>query len=259
MVCPSQGTSMSGFCDATGEDDGIMDAAVAKAVSLYNIDTEYIIITGFSFGGRCGLRYGLNDYFKYRGMMLFAPAVNSIAHAQNNPYEWNYPNAKYIPLCMVTGGNDSYAPIDQEVANQYAIAGAGSMVSYTIIPGMGHAVLPNQSYYLNCMNFIDAHPGTATGQVELSSDPRSGKLNVFPNPAIDVAQVMYELGSPVSMKSELIVTDIMGKEIERMDVFGQMGMVDLNKITSQGVYVVRFLNDGKEVAEPAKLIKVGSE
>ena len=44
-----------------------------------------------------------------------------------------------------------------------------------------------------------------------------------------------------------------------MDVYGQMGMVDLNKITSQGVYVVRFFNDGKEVAEPVKLIKVGSE
>jgi poly(3-hydroxybutyrate) depolymerase len=84
LVCPSEGGSMSGFCDATGEDDGILDAAVANAESLYNIDHNYVIITGFSFGGRCGLRYGLNDYSKYRGMMLFAPAVNSIAHAQNN-------------------------------------------------------------------------------------------------------------------------------------------------------------------------------
>lgn len=259
MVCPSQGVSMSGFCDNTGEDDGIMDAAVAKAVSLYNIDPSYVIITGFSFGGRCGLRYGLNDYQKYRGMMLFAPAVNSIAHAQNNPYEWNYPNAKFIPLCMVTGANDSYAPIDQEVANQYGIAGAGNMVSYTIIPNFGHGVPPAQSYYVNCMNFIDAHPGTMTGQSELSPNDHPGYMVVYPNPVMDNAQVMYELSAPVPQNAQMIVTDIMGREIERVDLYGPTGIVHLKENLLPGIYIVRLISDGKEAAEPVKLIKAGRD
>ena len=228
MVCPSQGTSMSGFCDATGEDEGILDAAVAEAVKSYNIDMNYIIITGFSFGGRCGLRYGLNDYQKYRGMMLFAPAVNSIAHAQNNPYEWNYPNAKYIPLCMVTGANDSYAPIDQEVANQYALAGAGSMVDYTIIPNFGHNVPPSQNYYVDCMNFIDANPGSATGQNELIQEPVLGAMKVFPNPSTEVTQVVYEVFSPDALRPELILTDITGKELKRMSLLARQGIIPVS-------------------------------
>ena len=257
MVCPSEGGSMSGFCDATGEDDGIMDAAVAKAVSLYNIDQKYIIITGFSFGGRCGLRYGLNDYSKYRGMMLFAPAVNSIAHAQNNPYEWNYPNAKYIPLCMVTGSTDQYAPIDQEVANQYGIAGAGNMVSYTIIPGMGHAVPPSASYYSDCMNFIDAHPGAATAVAEISSADWPGRMIIFPNPVVDEAQVAYMIPTSASNLSQLVVMDVTGKEIQIIDLYGQTGTVLVKDLPSSGIYMLRLFNDGKEVAGPVKLVKVG--
>ena len=258
LVCPSQGVSMSGFCDATGEDDGILDAAVAHAISLYNIDQNYIIITGFSFGGRCGLRYGLNDFQKYRGMMLFAPAVNSIAHAQNNPYEWNYPNAKKIPLCMVTGSTDQYAPIDQEVANQYGIAGVGNMVSYTIIPGMGHAVPPSASYYVNCMNFIDSHPGISTGISDPASGESLGYMHVYPNPVEDVAMVGYELSSPLSHNSELIVTDMLGREITHLELYGQTGIVQLDQVSSKGVYILRLFSNGKEVTEPVKLIKVGA-
>ncbi len=212
MVCPSQGVSMSGFCDNTGEDEGILDAAVAKAVSLYSIDTSYVIITGFSFGGRCGLRYGLNDYQKYRGMMLFAPAVNSIAHAQNNPYEFNYPNGKYIPLCMVTGANDSYAPIDQEVANQYALAGAGNMVSYTLIPNFGHGVPPSQSYYVNCMNFIDANPGPATGINDSISVQSSGTIHIYPNPVSDVLNIEIPKGAE-NIEAYIRIYNSLGSEM----------------------------------------------
>ncbi len=257
LVCPSEGGSMSGFCDNTGEDDGILDAAVLKAENMYNIDTKYIIITGFSFGGRCGLRYGLNDFQKYRGMMLFAPAVNSIAHAQNNPYEWNYPNAKKIPLCMVTGSTDQYAPIDQEVANQYGIAGAGNMVSYTIIPGMGHAVPPAASYYVDCMNFIDAHPGSTTGINDPGTGENAGYMHVYPNPIVDVAQVGYELNSPLAGNSELILTDMLGRTLESIELYGQTGIVQLNSIGQKGIYLLRLFNNGKEISEPVKIIKIG--
>jgi hypothetical protein len=158
---------------------------------------------------------------------------------------------------MVTGANDSYAPIDQEVANQYGIAGAGNMVSYTTIPGLGHAVPPAASYYVDCMNFIDSHPGTATGIFDPASGESLGYMHVYPNPSVDIASVAYQLYTHLSSNAELIVTDMLGREVEHIELYGQTGIVQLKEITNKGIYILKLYSNGKEVTEPVKFIKIG--
>jgi len=70
LVCPSEGTNLSGFADPPGEDDGIIDAVVSETKSMYNIDVDEIILSGFSLGGRAALKIGLDDYQNYKGLIL---------------------------------------------------------------------------------------------------------------------------------------------------------------------------------------------
>ena len=178
LLSPDEGTSHSGFCDPPGEDDGILDVAVAEAKKKYNIDTNYIYLSGLSQGGRAALKIGLDDYKKYRGLMLLTAACHSYSEAQNlTSFMYNYSNGKYIPVCNEVGALDNqYLPIDTEVHNQ--LQATGTKEQFVVTPNLGHTNPNGSTFYKNCYNFIE---GNATAVNEAAEE--SIGITVYPNPS----------------------------------------------------------------------------
>lgn len=118
-VCPEASSRNADYYFPTGA-EAIVQASIDYTRSLYNIDTNEIILQGFSLGGRAALRYGLDNYSKFKALLLNTPAIQGVKQALNGtPYPLNYANAKNIPVYMTHGGTDQLytGPIDTAYMN----------------------------------------------------------------------------------------------------------------------------------------------
>ena len=69
FVCPESSTRNADYFFPTGS-EAIIQACIDLARATYNIDTTDIVLQGFSLGGRAALRYGLNNYAQFKGLLL---------------------------------------------------------------------------------------------------------------------------------------------------------------------------------------------
>lgn len=242
MIAPSEGASLSNFIQPTGEDDGILDAILARARTMYNIDTTKVYITGFSRGSRDGLKIGLANPLKYRGMLLYTPALLSINEAKNlTSMKFTYTNGKFIPICMTVGANDSqYTGIDAEVQNQLAAISNKSMLK--VLPGVGHNVPQTIADYQQCYNFVEANvyiPPT-TGVDNVSEE--QGRIDIFPNPAHSIFYVglYHEIGLEDDITTR--VYNVAGQKVyeQENNYMNQIHVVNLEGQPS-GLYMVEVI------------------
>lgn len=136
-------------------DTGIITQCIIDAMATYNIDPEYIYLNGFSLGGRSALRYGLLNYWRFRGLELWTPAVQSENEAKNlvSSFKYVFKNGKYIPTCMTVGDSDNgyniYVPTLYKT-----MADSGALVSFKGIIGMGHQQPPSAEMFA-CFGYIN--------------------------------------------------------------------------------------------------------
>ncbi len=136
-------------------DTGIITKSIVDAISAYNIDPEYIYLNGFSFGGRAALRYGLINYWRFRGIELWAPAIQSTQEANNQAsFTYPYQNAKYIPICITVGAEDGYIQDQRIPPVMVQLAAAGAMAKVQIELGMDH-MSPSSDYMFSAYDFLD--------------------------------------------------------------------------------------------------------
>lgn len=238
MACPSVGPDAgTSFCDVSGEDDGLLEAVINKVSQTYNIDKDYVIISGFSKGGRCGLQKGLEDPTPFRGMLLLAPAISFIADAQNTSL-YHYENAKKIPLCMLTSSTDSYGynVTNEEVKKQYELA--GGKVSYTQFTNpTGHSVATSVTQYKNCMAFIENNP-----PLSIQDQLNEKGVSIYPNPSNGLLTVSAKTNNYNNLK--ISVYSMLGVQAEVFNtgfINGKAGL-DLSKLNN-GIYIVEVRND----------------
>lgn len=142
FVCPEAANKSSDFFDPLGG-EAIIQKSIDYARQNYNIDTNNIILQGFSLGGRAALRYGLDNHATFKGLLLNTPAVQGVKEAINEGiYNFNYQNAGEIPIYITWGNTDlAYeAPIDS--AFEQLVLNNGK-VKYLQIPNMGHTIPSN--------------------------------------------------------------------------------------------------------------------
>ncbi len=138
-VCPEASSRNADYYFPTGA-EGIIQASIDYAKSLYNIDTNEIILQGFSLGGRAALRYGLDNYGKFKALLLNTPAIQGVKQAlSGTAYPFNYANAKKIPVYMTHGGTDQLytGPIDTAYMNLMLNDCPAILRRY---PTMGHTI-----------------------------------------------------------------------------------------------------------------------
>jgi enterochelin esterase-like enzyme len=173
FACPEAANRNADYFYPAGG-DSVIQAAINFARATYNIDTTDMVLQGFSLGGRAALRYGLDNYNKFRGLLLNTPAVQGVKEAINGgAYNFNYTNAPNIPIYITHGADDIIyaAPVDSTYKQLILNDG---IVYYGDFPGIGHA-LPPIANIINFVSFFDtpAHPGFDLDVVSISISQRS--------------------------------------------------------------------------------------
>ena len=111
----------------------------------------------------------------------------------------------------------------------------------------------------NCTSFTPPLPPNQlyTFQVQLASSivaPGSEDhlLTLYPNPASSICTVNF--GAVILISGELFITDIFGKEIERISIDDNSTMTELNtENLSNGIYFIHLLRSG-QILDSGKLI-----
>jgi predicted esterase len=154
IVCPQATGTNTDFWQPVS-DTALITKAITDAMSMYNIDPEYIYLNGLSLGGRAALRYGLLNYKRFRGLQLWCPAIQSMSEANNlAAFNFSYQNAKYIPIAIMVAMQDGQLP--QQTQTYRQIYNAGGQVMLQTMYNYCHAPSPDP-YTFNAIDFIDKH------------------------------------------------------------------------------------------------------
>lgn len=241
LIGPSEGANLSNFIEPAGEDDGICEAILARAKTMYNIDTTKVYITGFSRGSRDGLKIGLANPLKYRGMLLYTPALLSINEAKNlTAMKFTYTNGVFLPICMTVGANDAqYTGIDAEVQNQLAAISNKSMLK--VLPGVGHNVPQTLADYQQCYTFVESNVYTGTTEVGEAGAGQKA-IDIFPNPAS--GSFYIGLFNAIGVDDDVVtsVYNVDGKKVYEQvnNYFNQVHLVNMKEQPS-GMYMVEVI------------------
>ena len=173
FVCPEAATTSSDFYSPAGG-EAIIAQSIGFAMARYHIDTANVVLQGFSLGGRAALRYGLDNYATFKGLLLNTPAVQGVKEALNGhpaAYSFTYTNAPRIPVYITHGGADvTYASSIDSTYEQLVLA--DGIVRLFDIPGLGHNIPPfaQMSDFLQFFN-TPAHPGKDVEAVHFYPEP----------------------------------------------------------------------------------------
>lgn len=165
FVCPEAVSTTSDFYSPAGGEQ-IIEESIKYAQSNYHIDSADVILQGFSLGGRAALRYGLDHYAEFKGLLLNTPALQGVKDAVNGHafYPYTYSNASKIPIYITHGMTDiGYTgPIDSAY---YQMALHDGIITKHEIPAMGHNI-PVFSKMSDVLKFFDT-PDSSDYDAEL--------------------------------------------------------------------------------------------
>ena len=148
LVCPDGGSDQGRDFYQPAGDELIIEEAINYARANYNIDTNEIILQGFSLGGRSALKYGLENTAKFKALLLNTPAIQGVKEAANEAaFDFNFAAANTLPIYVTIGDNDPLynEPVNRTVAQLVANNGK---VAYKVFSG-AHTIPPFQDYPYN--------------------------------------------------------------------------------------------------------------
>ncbi|MBS1643624.1 MAG: T9SS type A sorting domain-containing protein [Bacteroidetes bacterium] len=161
FVAPEAVNKSADFFDGLGGEQ-IIQKSIEMASALYHIDTANIILQGFSLGGRAALRYGLDHYTVFKGLLLNTPAIQGVKEALNGHaaiYSFDYSKGNNIPIYVTHGANDiAYGSSIDSTLEQLIIQ--DSKIYLRRITGLGHSIPPYPAM-ANFLQFFEqpAHSG----------------------------------------------------------------------------------------------------
>lgn len=178
FICPEAANKSADFYDGSGGEQ-IIQKSIDFATSIYHIDTANIILQGFSLGGRAALRYGLDNYSTFKGLLLNTPAIQGIKEALNGhplAYSFNYANAGQIPIYITHGSSDIAYSSAIDSTTEKLILNDGKL-RFLRVPGLAHA-LPSFSIMSDFLSFFNT-PALAGLDLEVS--------RFYPSPLVSCA------------------------------------------------------------------------
>lgn len=145
LICPDGGNDQGRDFYQPAGDELIIEEAINYARTNYNIDTNEIILQGFSLGGRSALKYGLEHTSKFKALLLNTPAIQGVKEAANEAlFDFNFAAADELPVYITIGNNDPLynEPVNRMVAQ---LVGNNGKVAYKLFTG-AHTVPDFQNY-----------------------------------------------------------------------------------------------------------------
>lgn len=146
FICPDGGPDQGKDFYAPVGDEAIIDSAIQFAMENYWIDSSFVVLQGFSLGGRSAVKFGLENPSKFKGLLLNTPAFQGSEDVKNNPNAslvYNFANAPQIPMYITVGDQDQiYYYILENTAIE-KLKKHGGIVSYNPVAGMPHTIPPS--------------------------------------------------------------------------------------------------------------------
>ncbi|MEA3495259.1 MAG: T9SS type A sorting domain-containing protein [Bacteroidota bacterium] len=156
----------------------LIERSYNYTMNTYNIDTNKIVITGFSWGGKMAYQLGLSEPNKYNGIIGLAPAISSFSGDM-----WS--NIKNIRMATILGDKDfNYTPVNALMTD---ISKNGGEILYKIKAGVQHV----DNAYFNSQEFIDDYEEcyqyvlNIPIEIEENEVFDNENIKIYPNPAKD--------------------------------------------------------------------------
>lgn len=219
---------------------GLVHTTLDSALRWFSIDPAAVVLTGFSYGGRESLYFGLSNYFKFQGIIGLSPAVQSAADVNNNlpiprPNPFAFTNQSKIPICICAGEQDDFfievirsfsAKLEQaEGADTLLLNPAGHTLNY-----------PEFSDDFNsCLDFI------ARNKVETSTSIGSGAIETA---AIEmrIANSRLSIMASADVLNHIRIITLNGKQVYHTSATGP---IDISTSTfPSGNYIVQIISSG---------------
>ncbi|MFK7971681.1 MAG: T9SS type A sorting domain-containing protein [Bacteroidia bacterium] len=228
VICPE---NISHFNSQEGLTKQLFQYTLDTVTAQYNIDPEFVYLTGLSFGGRHATIVSMDTdngpIPNLRGVIPFAAGSNS-------QLEPDYGDiANFPPACICIGLNDNANFLNVSRTIHNAIQNNNGVSLLNEVPGVGHTVaFPTYpAEMMECFNFIEAqYTNTSINDEQLAN-----RIQLFPNPA----QQSVRLHAPANIA------------IEQVDILDNLGKVVLHHIEartsinvaslSSGIYTIRIL------------------
>jgi hypothetical protein len=226
IVCPENADH---FWNQEGLTKQLFNYSLDTTLALYNIDTNFIYLTGLSYGGRHSVIVSMDTD---NGTIPNLRGVIPFAAGSDSQLEPNYADiGDFPPACICIGLNDSqnFINVSNTIHNDIQTNGGESFLNE--IAGVGHTVAfatyPEEM--MECFNFIE---GTYSS-VSLPENTDDG-VQIFPNPA----------SSTISIKGlenyTLSITDAQGRTMMQLE--GNASSIDVSSLAS-GTYYLLYSSD----------------
>ncbi len=225
ILCPENAPH---FNNQEGLVKKLFNYSVDTTMSMYNIDSEFIYLTGLSYGGRHSVIVSMDTDAgaipSIRGVIPFAAGTAS----EQQP---NYDSVSdFPPACICIGLNDSPNFINVSHALNQDIQSNNGISLLNEIPGVGHTVAfasyPEEM--MECIQFIE-------NQYSAIYDTRIEELNqviIHPNPVSDYLEITYPENRVIS---DMYIATSSGKLIRALN--NESTRIDISYLEN-GVYLL---------------------
>ena len=211
----------------------VMDYATAR----FNIDEEYVYMTGGSCNGQTCLKYGLDKIYPFRGIIPFNPWLPNLTAGF-------YDFTSDMPVCFALGSLDpNYNMAQQAFNNLMAEKGRAGFVT---IPGVGHDFyIPEVTEtIIECIRIIDSINENSTGLND--TERMKGNIRIYPNPFGE--KINIEFPDNYQGESEISLLDVTGRELYRKRFSGSDISLDMGGVNvKEGMLYLRIRNDDKTI------------
>ena len=228
ILCPE---NEGHFWNQEGLTKQLFNYSLDTTLALYNIDTNFIYLTGLSYGGRHSVIVSMDTDSapipNLRGVIPFAAGSDS--HLEPDYVDI----AAFPPACICIGLNDSQTFIDVSNTIHDDIQANSGISMLNEIPGVGHTVAfstyPDEM--MECFNFIEASYGTSSiEEIELKKD-----LILSPNPANGNITVHFQNEKSIE---RVEIYSISGELALSFDYEIEDHLIDVSTLKS-GVYFLK--------------------
>ncbi|MEO1257314.1 MAG: T9SS type A sorting domain-containing protein [Bacteroidota bacterium] len=242
ILCPE---NEAHFWDEEGRTKLLFQYSVDTAMALYNIDPDFIYLTGLSYGGRHAVIVAMDTddgpIPNLRGVIPFAAGADS--HLQPN-----YDSAgAFPPACICIGLSDSntFINVANSLHNDLQSNGGASFLNE--IPGVGHTVaFPSfPAEMMECLEFIEA-------QYEVNNVNNFPEINneilVYPNPSNGT--IYFSILNHSGKIKEIKLFNYLGQFIKNLPVekreinqedLPEGGVLYLSVLTEEGIITKKII------------------
>ncbi len=213
----------------------ILKEAHGNTQKKYNIDTNMIVLTGFSTGGQFAYRLGLQYYEFFAGIIGVSPYLTERSF---HPSLWD--NAGNIRMAAILGDQDyNFDSTDYVIKKLLA---NGGHILYKIKKDVTHTDFDyfNSFEFLN--DFYECYLYVTEGiSSAADSEGEVCKIQIYPNPAGDYVNItaVHDRINP----EDISLVDVYGNNIiaENAGIMRNRGSVRINTSElSPGIYFIKF-------------------